>query len=330
MISSSDYNSIMREYDELQRQDRADRDARVEEVYSRVPEIKELDESRGTIALAIIRQAGSGTAAGRSDSDSASGAAASNGTPMISDAFKKIAEKKAALLKQAGFPADYMEMKYHCPDCRDTGYTDGAKCHCLIEKENRLLYAQSGIRKILGRENFDTLDESVYSEPEHMTKVVMYAKKYVSDFGKGTTKNNLVFTGNTGVGKTFLCNCIAKELMDKNLSVIYLSAIELFDVMAKIRVQHSDDVMLNEMYERIFDCDLLVIDDLGSELTNSLANSNLFFLLNSRILSEKATIISTNLSIDAMRDIYTERVTSRVISAYDIIPVIGKDIRMHD
>lgn len=318
MISSSDYNSIMREYDELLRQDRADRDARIEEVYSRVPEIKELDESRGTIALAMVRQA------------AASGADSASGAPTISDAFKKIAEKKAELLKQAGFPSDYMEMKYHCPDCCDTGYTDGAKCHCLIEKENRLLYAQSGIRKVLERENFDTLDESVYSEPEHMAKVVMYTKKYVSEFGKGTTKNNLVFTGNTGVGKTFLCNCIARELMDKNLSVIYLSAIELFDVMAKIRVQHSDDVMLNEMYERIFDCDLLVIDDLGSELTNSLANSNLFFLLNSRILSEKATIISTNLSIDAMRDIYTERVTSRVISAYDIIPVIGKDIRMHD
>ena len=299
----------MREYDELQRQDRAERDARVDEVYARVPEIRELDESRGTIALSLVRQ---------------------NQEPDIAGAFRRIKEKKEALLAQAGFSADYMEMKYHCPDCQDTGYTEGRKCHCLIEKENRLLYAQSGIRELLERENFAALDESVYSEPAHMAKVVMYAKKYVTDFGKGTTKNNIVFTGSTGVGKTFLCNCIAKELMDRNLSVIYLSAIELFDVMARVRVRHSEDVMLNEMYERIFDCDVLVIDDLGSELTNSLTNSNLFFLINSRMQSEKATIISTNLSIDAMRDIYTERVTSRVLSAYDIIPVLGKDIRLHD
>lgn len=299
----------MREYDELQRQDRAERDARVDEVYARVPEIRELDESRGTIALSLVRE--------NKEADTA-------------EAFRRIKKKKEELLKKAGFEPDYMEMRYHCPDCRDTGYSEGRKCHCLIEKENRLLYAQSGIREILKHENFGTLDESVYSEPAHMAKVVMYAKRYVSDFGKGTTKNNIVFTGSTGVGKTFLCNCIAKELMDKNLSVIYLSAIELFDVMAKIRVQHSEDLMLNGMYERIFDCDVLVIDDLGSELTNSLSNSNFFFLINSRMQSEKATIISTNLSIDAMRDVYTERVTSRVISAYDIIPVIGKDIRLHD
>ena len=116
--------------------------------------------------------------------------------------------------------------------------------------------------------------------------------------------------------------------MKKNVSVIYLSAIELFDVMAQARVQHVDDVMVNELYDRIFECDALVIDDLGSELTNSLTNSNLFYLLNSRLLSGRATLISTNLSIDELRDEYTERVTSRIISAYDIIPVIGDDIRL--
>ncbi len=301
---------IMREYDELLRQDRADRDARIAEVYERVPKIKELDGERGTLALKIVR---------------------SGSAPHVSQAFAKIKEEKEKLLKDAGFDPDYMEMRYRCPDCNDTGYADGKKCHCLIARENKVLYAQSNLDKILEKENFDTLDENVYSEPEHMKKVVSYCRKFVSGYGLQQTalKKNILFTGSTGTGKTFLCNCIAKELMEKTVSVIYLSAIELFDVMAKARVQHTEDVMINELYERIFECDALVIDDLGSELTNSLTNSNLFYLLNSRLLSGRCTIISTNLNIDELRDEYTERVTSRIISAYDIIPVIGDDIRLH-
>lgn len=301
----------MREYDELLRQDRAERDARIAEVYERVPEIRELDESRGATALEIVR---------------------SGDLTNITDAFAKIRSEKERLLREAGFPADYMEIRYRCPDCKDTGYSDGRKCHCLLARENRVLYAQSNLEKILEKENFGTLDESLYSKPEHMKKVVTYCRRYVSEYGsdKSTLKKNVLFTGSTGTGKTFLCNCIAKELMEKNISVIYLSAIELFDVMAQARVQHTDDVMINELYERIFECDVLVIDDLGSELTNSLTNSNLFYLLNGRLLSGRATLISTNLNIDELRDEYTERVTSRIISAYDIIPVRGDDIRLHN
>ncbi len=309
MISLSDYNSIMREYDELQRQDRAARDARVEEVYERVPEIRELDESRGTVALALVRE--------RKNDD-------------ITSAFASIRKQKEDLLKKAGFPVDYMEMKYTCPDCQDTGYSLGRKCHCLIARESKVLYAQSNIQNVLCKENFDMLDESVYSDREHMSKVVRYCRKFADEFGTGTGKKNILFTGNTGTGKTFLCNCIAKELMEKHYSVIYLSAIEMFDVMAQARIHHTEDEMLNELYERLFECDVLVIDDLGSELTNSLTNSNLFFLINHRMQGDKTTIISTNLSINTLRDVYTERVTSRIINAYDIIPVIGDDIRLNN
>lgn len=298
----------MREYDELQRLDRQERDARVEEVYQSVPKIRELDENRGALALSIVRE-------GR-EAD-------------IKEAFAGIKKEKQDLLKKAGFPSDYMEMRYRCPDCMDTGYADGKKCHCLIARENKILYAQSNIENILKKENFNTLDESLYSEQEHMSKVVAYCKKFVREFGSESQKGNLLFTGSTGAGKTFLCNCIAKELMEQNHSVIYLSAIELFDIMAQSKVRHTEDVMINELYDRIFDCDVLVIDDLGSELTNSLTNSNLFFLLNHRILSGRTTLISTNLGIDALRDVYTERVTSRIMSSYDIIPVIGRDIRLY-
>jgi len=312
----------MREYGELQRQSRIDRDVRVEEVYAGIPRIRELDESRGTIAMQLVRQGGS-----------------------PAEAFAKIRKEKEELLKAAGFPADYMEPRFVCGDCSDTGYVDGHKCHCLKAREIRLLYAQSHIDKILEIENFSTLDPSVYSEPDHMSKVVRYCREYVKDFeaiheqgpktdpgsvsDTGETrrhKENVLFTGNTGVGKTFLCNCIAKALMEKNHSVIYLTAIELFDAMAKAKIQ--GDTSMKNLYEKMMECELLVIDDLGSELNNSLTNSNLFFIINHRLQKRLATIISTNLNMEQIRDNYSERVSSRIMSSYDVLPLIGKDIRL--
>ncbi len=366
----------MREYGELQRISRAERDARVEEVYAGIPRIRELDESRGSIALQLVRRGGD-----------------------PAEAYEKLRKEKEELLEAAGFPADYMEPRYVCADCRDTGYAGGQKCHCLKAREIKLLYAQSHIDKLLESENFAALDPSVYSEPEHMARVVRYCREYADDFGmdpagdretlqqkasvgkeSGGTENgactaavsqaaaegketggtapgtvtlaasqvsdgaqdnggdkkpaagvrrhreNVLFTGNTGVGKTFLCNCIAKAVMEKNHSVIYLTAIELFDAMAKAQIR--GDANMKNLYEKLMECELLVIDDLGSELNNSLTNSNLFFLINHRLQKRLATIISTNLNMEHIRDIYSERISSRVKSSYDIIPLIGKDIRL--
>lgn len=291
----------MREYEALRIKNRNERDARVDEVYAKVPRIRELDESRGQIALKMVRGENS----------------------EIS--FAQIAEEKKKLLRENGFSDDYMDMHYVCSDCHDTGYIDGMKCHCLIQRENKLLYAQSNIAAILERENFDTLDENVYSNKEHMSKVVRYCRQYAEEFNPGKSRSVLL-TGNTGTGKTFLCNCIAKKLIEKNYSVIYLTAIELFDAMAQAKIK--EDAEMQKLYDRMLNCDLLVIDDLGSELSNTLTSSNLFFLINYRLQWSRATIISTNLNLEKMRDLYTERVTSRVKSNYDVIPAIGDDIRL--
>lgn len=293
----------MRTYEDRQRMNREERDARVDEVYSRIPRMKELDESRGSIAMELVK---------KGDSEN------------IGAAFEKIRSERARLLAEAGFPADYMEMKYVCNDCRDTGYVDGAKCHCLTAKEIELLYAQSNIKKVLEKENFGTLNADVYSEPEHMNKVVTYCRRFVDSFDE--KHQSAVFTGSTGTGKTFLCNCIARALMDTNHSVIYLTAIELFDAMAQAKIK--DDREMQIICEQIQNCDLLVIDDLGSEFTNSMTEANLFYIVNLRLQKGLATIISTNLSLETMRDIYTERVSSRVKSNYDVIPFTGDDIRL--
>ena len=137
---------------------------------------------------------------------------------------------------------------------------------------------------------------------------------------------NLFLYGDTGVGKTFLSNCIAKELIDKSFSVIYLTAHEFFDTMAKGKFERDDTA--EEMCEHIFDCDLLIIDDLGTELPNSFTVSQLFLCLNERLLRRKSTIISTNLSLESLVEIYSERTFSRITSNYTMLKLTGDDIRI--
>ena len=150
------------------------------------------------------------------------------------------------------------------------------------------------------------------------------AKDFVANFDHSF--ENLFIYGDTGVGKTFLSYCIAKELLDSTHSVIYYSAFDLFEAFAQKTFSHSEESQDKNDY--ILDCDLLIIDDLGTELTNSFVSSQFFLCINERILRKKSTIISTNLTLPNFMDNYTERVFSRVSSNYTMIKLIGKDIRI--
>ena len=192
-------------------------------------------------------------------------------------------------------------------------------------------------RQVLDRENFSNLSFSYYDDSElipqigmtnarYMRQVVGWCSDFVRDFGK--KHENLLFTGSTGVGKTFLTNCIARELMDKYYSVIYLSASDLFEVFSRNKFDYQPEDDMKDMYRYILDCDLLIIDDLGTELNNSFTSSQLFYCINERMNMKRSTIISTNLSLAMLRDSYTDRVTSRIMSGYTIIPLYGGDIRL--
>ena len=160
---------------------------------------------------------------------------------------------------------------------------------------------------------------------DYMRQVHTWCKEYVENFEK--KGGNLIFTGSTGVGKTFLTNCIAKALIDQYQSVIYLSSNDLFDVFSKNKFHYDTEEEMKDMYQYILDCDLLIIDDLGTELNNTFVSSQLFYCINERLLRKKSTIISTNLSMTMLRDTYSDRISSRIISQYSIIPLYGDDIR---
>ena len=188
----------------------------------------------------------------------------------------------------------------------------------------------------MDQENFGNLSYAYYDDQEilpeigltnadYMRRVVRGCMDFAADFDR--KKENLLFTGSTGVGKTFLTNCIARALMDSGHSVIYLSAGDLFEVFSRNKFDYDTPEDMRDTYRYILDCDLLIIDDLGTELNNSFTSSQLFYCINERMNMSRSTIISTNLSIARLRDSYTDRVTSRIMR-YRIIPLYGRDIRL--
>ena len=320
-LTNAQYDEIMRGYDKRQLQNKYIHDKRIEEAYRKAPRLREIDSE---IASASVRQAYR-----LMDGDE-------NALAALRLAIEDYKEERAALLSTLGYPLDYFEPIYTCPDCHDTGYIDGQKCHCFKQAIINTVYSQSNIREILSRENFSTLSFDYYSDeqknPATGLSALATAKlavtnchEFIDNFEN--KPKNIFFYGNTGVGKTFLSHCIAKELMDSAYSVIYFTAAGLFDILAENTFGKRQDKD-SDVFEHIYDCDLLIIDDLGTELPNSFTVSQLFICLNERILRQKSTIISTNLALEDIKSIYSERTFSRISSNYTILRITGDDIRI--
>ena len=319
-LNNSQYDAIFRTYEQKQLKNRNTLDKRQKDVYNEVPEISNIN---GQISYLSVQQ---GKRLLEGDDSALS---------ELKTQIRELSGRKTQLLLDAGYPADYLEPIYDCPDCKDTGYVNNKKCHCFCRAIIDLLYTQSNLKNTLQKENFDTFSFKYYSDNfvdaktglsslTMMKKAYQTAQEFISTFS--TDFRNLFLYGDTGVGKTFLSNCIAKELIDRSHSVIYFSAFELFDTLAKSRF--GKDESADEMNEHIFDCDLLIIDDLGTELANSFTVSQLFLCLNERLLRRKSTIISTNLSLEALVNIYSERTFSRITSNYTMLKLTGDDIRI--
>ena len=320
ILNNSQYDEIMRTYEQKQLHNRRELEKRYATAYERLPELKELHDTISVLSVGQARKLLEGDESALSE---------------LKSKIKDLSEESKALLRAGGFPTDYLEPHYECADCEDTGYIGNEKCHCFQRVIVDMLYEQSNLKHVLQKENFNTFSFSYYSpnyvDPETgyssldtIQNAYQEACKFVDTFGKEF--RNLFFYGDPGVGKTFLSNCIAKELIDQSNSVVYLSSYQLFDTLAKGRF--DKDEMSEKINKHLFNCDLLIIDDLGTELVNSLTVSQLFLCLNERLLNRKPTIISTNLSLDALVDIYSERIFSRITSNYTMLKLTGDDIRI--
>ena len=317
-LTNSQFEEIQYEYDTKRDNNRRMLSARKRELFACFPRLKEIDDSVSKISVEYTKNR-------ILDRD-----------PKIEldVELKKLKSEREKILREAGYAPDYLEMQYDCPDCRDTGYIDGRKCHCLIQRTINIVYAQSNLDDILSDESFDSFSLDYYRteknageriSPRKSAEIALsHAKKFVGDFD--SAGGNLLFSGGTGLGKTFLSNCAAKALLDTGHSVVYFTSSKLFDIFAKYRFQKDDNA--EEQNHIIFDCDLLIIDDLGTEIKNSFTVSQLFILLNERLIRNRSTIISSNLSIRELAENYSERIFSRVSSSYTILELFGDDIRI--
>ncbi|MEZ3488258.1 MAG: ATP-binding protein [Lachnospiraceae bacterium] len=320
-LSNSQYDQIMRAYEQRQLDNEYRLRERYREAYSLIPSLEELDHSISSLSVRQARRLLDGD---------------DEALRSLKDELHSLIHDKRLLLKKHGLGEDYLEPHYTCRDCQDTGYIGDEKCHCFKKAVIELLYEQSNLQEVLEDENFSAFSMDYYSRShidpltgrtalESIQTALKVCRRFVDTFAEEF--QNLLLYGDTGVGKTFLSHCIAKELIDTSFSVVYFTAARLFDVFAANTFGRKE-AQDSHAHEHIYDCDLLIIDDLGTELPNSFTISQLFICLNERILRQKPTIISTNLALEDIQSIYSERTFSRISSHYTILRMTGDDIRI--
>lgn len=310
----------MRAYEEKQLRNRDRQNLHFERAYAQVPELKSIDDSISLHSLAQARKLLDGDTLALTE---------------LKQKLASLADRRRELLARNGFPSDYLELSYECPDCKDTGYIENKKCHCFVKAAIELFYTQSNLKGILDTENFDNFSFDYYSINyiDELTKrssrqLAEHAHQECMNFVRmfDSSHENILLFGTTGVGKTFFSHCIAKEVMQSAHSVLYLTATELFDALLSKALNRDEESLA--LYEQIQSCDLLIIDDLGTERNTDFVVSQLFVCLNERILNKKSTIISTNLTLEKIKSNYTERTFSRISNHYKILRLAGDDIRI--
>ncbi len=313
-LLNSQYDSIMQDYARLRAASRLELEERLEKIERKLPALSDLNASITSL------QAGKVYAAVEGNRDK---------TKQLDKELSVLLAKRRELLSAHGYTEQDLEPVFSCPDCRDTGYIGEEKCHCFLQAEIELLYHQSHLSQVLEQENFRTFSYAWYEgeDLEVMKRIVRDARLFIESFDSDF--QNLLLLGDVGTGKTFLSNCIAKELIDTCHSVVYLTAFEFFELLSKaVFGGERNREAFHQSYPYIFDCDLLILDDLGTELPNSFTVSQFFLCINERILRRKSTLISSNLDMEALRNTYSERTLSRIISSYAIRRLPGRDIRI--
>ncbi len=316
-INKQQYNEILRKYERRREENASISERRLEEVHAKIPGYSLLEQEVVDLS----------TQCSRAMINASSPAEAASFSSSLKQKLIRLTSGKKDLLRQAGFPEDYLEPVYTCSKCHDTGYTDNEKCSCFRDMELEYLYEETRIRDILKENNFSFLSYDYYQDDElrMFREAVTTSYNFIDNFS--TDYQNILFYGPVGCGKSFLSSCIAKELLDRGHSVLYFSSSLLFQNISSVYFS-ADKAPLTDLYDTLYNTDLLIIDDLGTEFANEFVRSQLFLLLNERILRKKSIIISTNLTLEDLRTIYSDRFFSRLVGICKIHRLSCKDIRI--
>jgi len=310
---------------EKKRNNESEQHRRREAVYTRIPAVMEVEAEMTRLMVCVAAEA------------LKKGADAGVAVSAAKEKCEVLLKKRAELLKAGGYPEDYIDEIFDCPSCGDTGYVLGKPCSCL-----KALYRAETVEELSSMLNingqcFENFDIRYYdnspncdggkSPCQTMGNILNLCKDYSADFGRNSV--NLLFRGGTGLGKTFLSASIAKVVSEKGCSVVYDTAVSVMEAFELQKFDRGGDssAEVSSRVRRYMDCDLLILDDLGTEMTTSFTQSALYTLVNGRLIKGGKTIITTNLSEDEIRRRYTPQIVSRLEGEYLILNFAGKDIR---
>ena len=313
----------LQRYDEDKQRRAAMYEQRREQLYARIPRLKEIEKQlSGTLSLIIASALRRGT----------------DPLPairVIRDENLDLQRERAELLVAYGYEADYLDEQPNCPLCRDTGYRGSDVCRCLQEYYAREQIAELSQLLHMGEETFDTFRFDWYSTDRGSRnrsphEVAERNFDTCSDYARHFSQRsgNLLLFGPPGLGKTFLSTCIARVVSENGHSVVYDTASHLFQRFEAAKFHRDDEDISEEDVQRYLGCDLLIIDDLGTEMLTAFVQSTLYQLLNSRLRTGKKTIINTNLKLEELEQRYGSPVRSRIEGEFDLLPFIGEDIRV--
>jgi len=316
---------ILLEYEKTRNFEERELDDRKQYVYSTVPRIKEIEDEIKSFGLLVAKA----ILSKESDYEKV--------LEEINSKMKALKQEKAILLTENNIALSHMDIHYNCGNCKDTGFTStNKKCNCFKQKIVNKAYGMSNLSSNLNSQNFDYFDFSLFStqsfegEPKspktNMEDIYTKCIDFIENFNDKSSPN-LLFYGSPGSGKTFMCNCIAKDLLDKGKIVVYQTAFKILEILGDYKLRNSNSPDLETSYQLLFDSDLLIIDDLGTELTNTFTTTELFNIINTRLIRNKKMIISTNLNPKEIPDIYSFRISSRIFGSFTFFKFYGRDLR---
>lgn len=323
-MHQDEFNKLLAEYDALRAKADAQRRARIDDAYARVPQIKAIDDEIYRLGVENIRHIFE-----HPDKKN-------EYNSELKKNISRLQNERQKLLLANNIAPDFDRPVYKCAICEDTGYVNGQKCRCFKQKIIDISYKQSNISNLLPEQNFKTFNIDLYSDlvasgerisPYDNIKTIYHECVKFCDYFTESSQN-MLFYGGAGLGKTFLSSCIAKSLIDKGYTVVYMSSVRLFSIYEeyKFRLIPSDDA--RAQLDRALDADLLIIDDLGTETDNKNTKSYFYDILETRLLNRKKMVISTNLTMKELSSRYSTRFTSRIYEHFLPLRFFGEDIRV--
>lgn len=315
----------MKEYEKTRDLKAKELEYRKEMVYEHVPRIRTLEEKLAITGIKASRLILSNPSE------------AKRLLAELKHETNSLQKEKAFLLTENNMPLSFLDVEYECEQCKDKGFLEGgAKCRCFMQKIVDHTYEMSNISSILSRDNFenfnmDLFDKNIVASEEispfdNMKNILSSAEGFVHNFKKKETANLLLY-GTTGLGKTYLCSCIAKALIEKGNLVVYQTSFQITEIMESYKFGKKVDAITRNKYNLLFESDLLIIDDLGTEMTNTFTSVEFFNVINTRLMQGKKMVISTNLLPSQITNVYGERIASRVLSGFEPLKFIGSDLR---